>query len=272
MNRYHPIVGHVMIAFGILGVILCFAILMATWIVGSRVIRTASDVVDQVELRLDRLVTVAVDTQTGIDATRNIARELEVRVREQTKSRIQEAVKPDPEAMAKIEALEAKLSTGVINIQKLADSADALLLFSQEMMIILQSTGFFFNRDLESFEQIKSALQAGQDEIANIETGIAQFKGRVTDIRSGVKSRAEDLEIKMLSDKIDTSLININQYAHGFELAVTKVVDAARQIQTKIKNAVLLIQLLFTVFLVWPVAAQLSLFELGKTWSNREYD
>ena len=270
MKKQHPIVGRIMIAFGVLGVILCFVVLMSTWVVGGRVVHATSGVVDQVESRLDQLVTVAVDTQTGVEATRKVARELETRIREQAKSRLQEAVKPDPEAMAKIDTLEARLSAGVIKVRKLADSADALLLFSQDMMTILQSTGIFFNRNPESFDQIKSSLQSGRNELADLEERVLQLKGRVTDIRSGVKSSAQDLETKMLSDKIDTSLINVSKYAHGFELAVTKVVDAAKQIQTKIRNTILLIQLLLTVLLVWPIAAQLSLFKLGRIWSQRE--
>ena len=270
MRKQHPILGRVMIAFGLLGVILCFVAFMATWIVGGRVIHATSGMVDQVESRLNKLVTVAVDTQTGIDATRKVARELETNIREQAKSRLQEAVKPSPEAMAKIDDLEVKLTAGVTKVRLLADKADALLVFSQDMMTILQSTGFFFNRNPESFDQINSALQSGRDEIVNLEQQVLQFKGRVADMRTGVKSKKTDLETKMLSDKIDTSLINVSKYANGFELAVTKVIDAASRVQTRIRNYILAIQLIITLLLIWPAAAQLSLAMLGRIWSKKE--
>ncbi len=243
---------------------------ISIWIVGGRVIYVSSNAVGQVESKLNKLVTVAVDAQTGIDATKKVARKLETRIREQAKTSLQKAVKPSPESMVKIDELEEKLNAGVVKVRQLADSADAVLIFAEEMMTILQSTGIFFKRNPESFDQIVTALRSGRTEIANLEEQVLQLKGRVADVRAGVKSTKKNLETKILSDKIDTSLINLNKYANIFEQATTKVLDATKQIQLKIRNMVLMIQLIVTILLVWQAGAQVSLAILGSGISRKD--
>ncbi len=270
MKKQYPILGRVMTVLGVVGTLLCLIMFISIWIVGGRVIYVSSNAVGQVESKLNKLVTVAVDAQTGIDATKKVARKLETRIREQAKTSLQKAVKPSPESMVKIDELEEKLNAGVVKVRQLADSADAVLIFAEEMMTILQSTGIFFKRNPESFDQIVTALRSGRTEIANLEEQVLQLKGRVADVRAGVKSTKKNLETKMLSDKIDTSLINLNKYANIFEQATTKVLDATKQIQLKIRNMVLMIQLIVTILLVWQAGAQVSLAILGSGISRKD--
>ena len=97
-----------------------------------------------------------------------------------------------------------------------------------------------------------------------------ELKEQIADIRAGRELAGGSPKIEMLSDRIDTSFVNLSRYAQVLETAVTKVVDSAERIQTRIRNWVLVTQLTLTVLLIWQAAAQWSLAGLGRKWYSEE--
>ena len=68
----------------------------------------------------------------------------------------------------------------------------------------------------------------------------------------------------MLSDKIDSSLINLSEYVHLFKLGVTEAINSANKLQHKLRTLVLVVELILSLLLFWQAAAQWSLALQGR--------
>ena len=266
MSKSFPVLGRLMSAFGVLGFLLCVVLFVAVWIVGVRVVSVSANTADQLELQLGKLVRVAVDTQTGIDATRKVARELELRLREHAKDQLQVTAVNLKGAVAtdRIDDLETKLMAGVQKVRLLADRADALMLFAQELLSTLQATEVVSQRNPEAFDELVRNLQVGHDEIVSLELQVLQLKTEVKNVRAGLKSSKDALEIKMLSDQVDSSLMNLSKYTHKIESGITGVIESVHQLHRKLRSVVLVVELVFTLLLIWQASAQWSLALQGR--------
>ncbi len=256
-----------MTIFGFVGVLFCLTAFIFVWLAGIKINSVASNTIEQTVSRLNSLVAVVTDAQTEIVIARGVARELEERIRGQVNDHLRETIKPGSDVMIKLTELEGTLQGGLDKAYQWVDGANAILGLTEEVTVIIESTDMFFTQNPVSFDKIENALELVSNEIARVDAYAVTLKEQITDIQNGREIADGGVKIKMLSDQIDASLNNLSGYAEGFEAVITKVTDVANRIRIKIRNLILVSQLMLTLFLIWQTAAQLSLIMLGRTWS-----
>jgi exonuclease VII small subunit len=266
MTEKRPILGWCCTILGWTGLVLSLAALVYVWILGARINRVLSSGVDRMEVGLEQMIEVATDTRTGVALTRKVVRELETDVRAHLKQQVEAALTPSPETLAKWAELQGQLQSGIDQVNRWVEQADAAMIFLEQLVVSLEETGLFFQRTPDSFSRILDTLKSGREELAEAEGQVADIEQFITDLGQGKALKKERPEIGMLADRVDTSLVNLEQYAQTFEEAGAAVIDAADQVRVRVRNRILGFQLILGFFLAWTALAQWSLACQGGRW------
>jgi hypothetical protein len=246
--------------FGSLGILLCLAALIATFIVSSH-LRTS---VDHVFARVSSLLSTVRETSTEVTATiassRRTVTDIDLRIDEEI-TLLADKTNIDP---AKLESLTTQLTNLTQRLRDWLALFDSAQQFSRLVEELIDATLGFFRSDNQSRQDILTALENGQTQLEDTINAFDELMIQWESIRNDPESPSP---VKPLFTRIDDSLALVENYTGAFTTGITELENATGALQSRLKQRIFFGTLIISALLVWQAVAQFCLARWG--WQKR---